>query len=115
MLTAPIFIDHPAVGEQKISKLCRGFLPESCELKLRDFFSTLEGDIAASPYGHNREAWLIGEPGTSGDYDFAKFKFKLNIYDSWIFELGRKTDREPEASGVHTTLPKWQLMWSASR
>ena len=90
MLGTPKIIEHPeVVGESKHSRAYQGVLPESYELKLRDFFSTLRGDIAASDYGADREAWLIGEADTEGDYAFSRYKIKRHTYDSWIWEFGR--------------------------
>jgi len=84
-------IEHPeVVGESKHSRAYQGVLSDSYELKLREFFSTLRDEIPASDYGKNREAWLIGEANTVGDYEFSAYKIKRHTYASWIWDLGRQ-------------------------
>jgi hypothetical protein len=91
MLTTPRIIKHAEVtGEQTHSHACQGTLACAYEFKLRDFFTSLSKTIPASPYGKNREAWLIGEAGTVGDYEFSSFKVKRHTYTSWIWDLGRQ-------------------------
>ena len=83
MLGLATIIEHPEVtGESKHSHLYKGKLPESYELKLREFFSTLQEQITASNYGEHREAWLIGEQDTVGDYGFSRHIIKRHTYKS---------------------------------
>jgi hypothetical protein len=90
MLHAPRIIKHAeVVGDSKHSQIYHGFLEDSYEKRLREFFTTLAGDLPASGYGEKREAWLIGEVGTVGDYKFGSFTIKRHDYDSWIWKLGR--------------------------
>ena len=73
MITALKTLEHSEViGDESHSRAYQGILPESYESKLGDFFAKLQGDIESAPYGKNREAWLVGENGTVGDYDFAQ-------------------------------------------
>ena len=90
MLTDLKTLEHPEVsGSETHSRAYQGLLPDSYEIKLRDFVEKLQNDIKASPYGRNREAWLIGESSTVGDYEFSGHSINLHIYESWIWELGR--------------------------
>lgn len=59
-----------AEGKLKATQAFVGQLSDSYELKLRTFFGELKTAIPASFYG-TREAWLLGEDGTAGDYDFS--------------------------------------------
>jgi len=82
------------VGESKHSQICQGHLPPTYESKLGGFFELLKDNVPSSPYGRNREAWFIGEEGTTGDYDFAKHKIVRHTYESWIWDLGRQLYEE---------------------
>jgi len=65
-----VITHHPVVGQTTHDHVFYAKLVSSYEARLKDVVQTLQKNIPATAYGKNREAWLIGEQGTTGDYEY---------------------------------------------